>query len=104
MSNEVENVLMLNVKRRFDPLSEALWKSCSVITSSYGSHRTCLMIIKGLVPETTERNLDQVCFRSDTKQQATYTLSVRGPFADVKDQLGSFNDRILTNSGNLPRK
>jgi hypothetical protein len=34
MSNEVEDVLMLEVKRIFDPLFEALWRIGSVITSS----------------------------------------------------------------------
>ena len=32
----------------------------------------------------------------------TYTLSVRGPFADMEEQSGSFDDRILADSENFP--
>jgi hypothetical protein len=33
---------------------------------------------------------------------APYTITVRGPFADVEGQLCPFDDRVLANSGNPP--
>ncbi len=102
MSNEVEDVPMLKAKRGFDPLFEALWRSCSVRNNVVWRSSHLPSENLGIDPSDDRVQSSSGQFQTGHKKQATYMLSVRGPLAHMEYQLACFDDRILTNSGNLP--